>query len=92
MRCTQSGWAIIAYLPRTEIRAAATSVATFLHIEEVPGDMTIEKASVDATGIAGEGKDAGDHRRGDAGASKDQKAALTKGVVDRDAGVGVGHG
>src|SRR5947209_19546849 len=89
---TKPCWTIIANLGRTQVRAATRTVASAGDVVQT-GSMTICIGPIaDATGIAGQGIDTGNDRRGDACAAKDEPAMFIKGVVDRNSCAGISIG
>src|SRR6266699_6257083 len=82
--------AIVADDTRTQIRATAAAVAPAGHIEQTAG-MAVRRRSVgDAPGVAGQGIDAGDDRRGHTRTPEDQPTCLMIGIIDGDTRVGIG--
>src|SRR2546430_3334302 len=90
VRGTQAGGAVPADTRGAQLRRRAGSVAARGDVEERPG-VCVGEVVVDAGLVTGQAVDAGDDRRGDAGAAEDQPARLPEGVVDGYAGVRVGH-
>src|SRR5437588_2125030 len=89
---TKPCWTIIANFGRTQIRVATRAIASTSNVVQA-GSMTIWIGAVgDATDIASQGIDAGNNRRGDTCAAKDEPATLIKGIIDRNACAGISIG
>src|SRR5579863_6605293 len=92
IRRAVTSWAIIAFAGCAEVRAAARAVAARFDIVQAAGVGVDVRRIVDAAGVTGQSVDASDDGRGYARTTKDQPAWLLVGVVDGDAGRGIGHG